>query len=113
MDGEFVPYIWYGAKSLLNQRVCKVVPKQGVHPFFLYATLKPILAEIERTQGGTTVIHLGKKDFDKMVCFNIDSSKHSEFYKTVEPIYSLIIKNHQEILTLLDVNKSLLSYLSR
>lgn len=113
MDGEFVPYIWYGAKSLLNQRVCKVVPKQGVHPFFLYATLKPILAEIERTQGGTTVIHLGKKDFDKMVCVNIDSSKHSEFYKTVEPIYSLIIKNHQEILTLLDFNKSLLSFLSR
>lgn len=113
MDGEFVPYIWYGAKSLLNQRVCKVVPKQGVHPFFLYATLKPILAEIERTQGGTTVIHLGKKDFDKMVCSNIDNTKHSEFYKKVEPIYSLIIKNHQEILALSDVNKSLLSYLSR
>ena len=112
MDGEFVPYIWYGAKSLLNQRVCKVVPKQGVHPFFLYATLKPILAEIERTQGGTTVIHLGKKDFDKMVCSNIDNTKHSEFYKKVEPIYSLIIKNHQEILALSDVNKSLLSYLS-
>lgn len=113
MDGEFVPYIWYGAKSLLNQRVCKVVPKQGVHPFFLYATLKPILAEIERTQGGTTVIHLGKKDFDKMVCSNIDNTKHSEFYKKVEPIYSLIIKNHQEILALSDVNKSLLSHLSR
>ena len=33
MDGEFIPYIWYGAKSLLNQRVCKVVPKHDVHPF--------------------------------------------------------------------------------
>lgn len=31
--GEFIPYIWYGAKSLLNQRVCKVVPKHDVHPF--------------------------------------------------------------------------------
>ena len=113
MDGEFVPYIWYGAKSLLNQRVCKVLPKQGIHPFFLYATLKPILAEIERTQGGTTVIHLGKKDFDKMVCFNIDNEKHREFSNIIEPIYSLIIKNNQEILTLLETQKSILSYLSR
>ena len=96
MDGEFIPYIWYGAKSLLNQRVCKVIPKQGVHPFFLYATLKPILAEIERTQGGTTVIHLGKKDFDKMVCVNIDNEKHREFSHVIEPIYSLIIRNNQE-----------------
>ena len=113
MDGEFVPYIWYGAKSLLNQRVCKVLPKQGIHPFFLYATLKPILAEIERTQGGTTVIHLGKKDFDKMVCINIDNEKHREFSNIIEPIYSLIIKNNQEILTLLETQKSILSYLSR
>ena len=113
MDGEFVPYIWYGAKSLLNQRVCRVLPKQGIHPFFLYATLKPILAEIERTQGGTTVIHLGKKDFDKMVCFNIDNEKHREFSNIIEPIYSLIIKNNQEILTLLETQKSILSYLSR
>lgn len=113
MDGEFIPYIWYGAKSLLNQRVCKVVPKQGVHPFFLYATLKPILAEIERTQGGTTVIHLGKKDFDKMVCVNIDNEKHREFSHVVEPIYSLIIRNNQEILTLLSTCKSILSSLSR
>lgn len=113
MDGEFVPYIWYGAKSLLNQRVCKVIPKQGIHPFFLYATLKPILADIERTQGGTTVIHLGKKDFDKMVCFNIDNEKHYDFFYIIEPIYSLIIANNQEILSLSEAKKSILSYLSR
>ena len=112
MDGEFIPYIWYGTKSLLNQRVCKVVPKQGVHPFFLYATLKPILAEIERTQGGTTVIHLGKKDFDKMVCVNIDNEKHREFSHVIEPIYSLVIRNNQEMLTLLSTCKSILSSLS-
>lgn len=113
MDGEFIPYIWYGVKSLLNQRVCKVVPKHDVHPFFLYATLKPILAEIERTQGGTTVIHLGKRDFDKMVCVNIDNEKHREFSHIIEPIYSLIIKSNQEILDLLNMSESILSYLSR
>lgn len=113
MDGEFIPYIWYGAKSLLNQRVCKVVPQQGIHPFFLYATLKPILAEIQRTQGGTTVIHLGKKDFDKMVCTNIDTQKHTEFSKNIAPIYSLLLENNQEILALTELHKALLSSLSR
>lgn len=113
MDGEFIPYIWYGAKSLLNQRVCKVVPQQGIHPFFLYATLKPILAEIQRTQGGTTVIHLGKKDFDKMVCSNIDTQKHTEFSKNIAPIYSLLLENSQEILALTELHKALLSSLSR
>ena len=113
MDGEFIPYIWYGAKSLLNQRVCKVVPQQGIHPFFLYATLKPILAEIQRTQGGTTVIHLGKKDFDKMVCSNIDTQKHTEFSKNIAPIYSLLLENNQEILALTELHKALLSSLSR
>ena len=113
MDGEFIPYIWYGAKSLLNQRVCKVVPQQGIHPFFLYATLKPILAEIQRTQGGITVIHLGKKDFDKMVCSNIDTQKHTEFSKNIAPIYSLLLENNQEILALTELHKALLSSLSR
>lgn len=113
MDGEFIPYIWYGAKSLLNQRVCKVVPQQGIHPFFLYATLKPILAEIQRTQGGTTVIHLGKKDFDKMVCSNIDTQKHTEFSKNIAPIYSLLLEHNQEILALTELHKALLSSLSR
>lgn len=113
MDGEFIPYIWYGAKSLLNQRVCKVVPQQGIHPFFLYATLKPILAEIQRTQGGTTVIHLGKKDFDKMVCSNIDTQKHTEFSNNIAPIYSLLLENNREILALTELHKALLSSLSR
>ena len=113
MDGEFLPYIWFGSESLLNQRVCKVVPKPNIHPYFVFATLKPILNEIERTQGGTTVIHLGKKDFDKMVCQNIDDTNHQSFYQQINPIFTLMIANNKEILKLQAFNDILLTQLSR
>lgn len=114
MDGEFLPYIWVGETGLLNQRVCKVSPAATyVHPFFLFATLKPILNEIERTQGGTTVIHLGKKDFDKMTCVNLTKVKHEEFYKLVAPIYKKWIAYSKETLSLARLKKLLLTNLSR
>ena len=52
-----------------------------------------IFVEIERTQGGTTVIHLGKRDFDKMVCVNIGNEKHREFSHIIEPIYMQNLRN--------------------
>ena len=104
MDGEFIPHVWYGNTGVLNQRVCKIVPvKQSIHPMFLFWTLKPILAEIQRTQGGTTVIHIGKKDFDKMVCAHMTEKEHKEFYEKVDPMFKLLVLNYKEILKLLSM----------
>lgn len=101
MDGEFIPHVWYGSTGVLNQRVCKIVPvKQTIHPMFLFWTLKPILAEIQRTQGGTTVIHIGKKDFDKMVCAHMTEDEHKNFYEKVDPMFKLLVLNYKEILKL-------------
>lgn len=101
MDGEFIPHVWYGSTGVLNQRVCKIVPvKQTIHPMFLFWTLKPILAEIQRTQGGTTVIHIGKKDFDKMVCAHMTEGEHKNFYEKVDPMFKLLVLNNKEILKL-------------
>ena len=101
MDGEFIPHVWYGSTGVLNQRVCKIVPvKQAIHPMFLFWTLKPILAEIQRTQGGTTVIHIGKKDFDKMVCTHMTEDEHKNFYEKVDPMFKLLVLNNKEILKL-------------
>ena len=113
MDGEFIPHIWFGDIGVLNQRVCKVVPVESfIHPLFLYWTLKPILAEIQRTQGGTTVIHIGKKDFDKMQVYHISKEEHLEFKRKVEPIYNQILYNYQEILKIAQMQPLLLSKLS-
>lgn len=114
MDGEFIPHIWYGHKGVLNQRVCKVIPtRDTVHPLFLYLTLKPILAEVQRTQGGTTVIHIGKKDFDRMVCISLTEEEHIAFSRKVLPLYNRMLENYQEILLLSQMQTDILSLLSR
>ena len=114
MDGEFIPHIWYGHKGVLNQRVCKVIPtRDTVHPLFLYLTLKPILAEVQRTQGGTTVIHIGKKDFDRMVCVSLTEEEHISFSRKVFPLYNRMLENYQEILLLSQMQTDILSLLSR
>ena len=114
MDGEFIPHIWYGHKGVLNQRVCKVIPtRDTVHPLFLYLTLKPILAEVQRTQGGTTVIHIGKKDFDRMVCTALTEDEHIAFSRKILPLYNRMLENYQEILLLSQMQTDILSLLSR
>jgi type I restriction enzyme S subunit len=65
MDGEFRAHIWRGARSLLNQRVCKFVPHANVAPVFLYFALLEPLADEERSKVGTTVSHLNKDDIDR------------------------------------------------
>lgn len=64
MDGEFRPYIWGNDEAWLNQRICVFENKRPKGKAFLYCTIKPLLYAIEQTQVATTVIHIGKKDFD-------------------------------------------------
>lgn len=114
MDGEFIPHIWYGNTGVLNQRVCKVVPSNScVHPLFLYLTLKPILAEVQRTQGGTTVIHIGKKNFDKMSCIALSADQHSKFSRLVTPLFERMLNNYREKLQLSEMQETILAKLSR
>lgn len=61
MDGEFRVNTWSGGKALLNQRVCKLVPKQGLNPRFLMHFLPKDLKRIEDQTPFVTVKHLSSK----------------------------------------------------
>lgn len=65
MDGEFRPYIWGNDAAWLNQRVCIFDNIRENGKAFLYCTIKPLLHSVEATELATTVIHIGKKDFDE------------------------------------------------
>lgn len=64
MDGEFRPYIWGSGEAWLNQRVCVFENKRPKGKVFLFCSIKPLLNLIEQTEVATTVIHIGKQDFD-------------------------------------------------
>ena len=68
MDGEFSVNLWNGPVGLLNQRVCKISPKEPkiLNPLFLYYELQKPLKVIESQIGQTTVKHLLDKDLDKI-----------------------------------------------
>jgi type I restriction enzyme S subunit len=62
MDGEFNLARWRGGRALLNQRVCKVVPRVGkVEPQYLFWALPKELKVIEDRTPFVTVKHLSAK----------------------------------------------------
>ncbi|MBR3478193.1 MAG: restriction endonuclease subunit S [Bacteroidaceae bacterium] len=66
MDAEFAPYIWKGQKGLLNQRVCKIKPKNtSIGRLFCMLLVKPQLLFVQAVKTGTTVSHIGKSDIDR------------------------------------------------
>lgn len=62
MDGEFRCYSWNGPDSLLNQRVCKLVPLPNeVDADYLFYAIDKELKSIEDATAFTTVKHLSSK----------------------------------------------------
>ena len=66
MDGEFNIAYWKGGHAYLNQRVCKIIPKEGVHKRYLFYQLMPILKRIENRTAFVTVKHLSAKELNKI-----------------------------------------------
>ena len=108
MDGEFRPYIWGNEEAWLNQRVCVFNNKRQKGKAFLLYTLKPLLNHIEQTQVATTVIHIGKKDFDAFKLYLPDDKVLDEFDEITSPMIWQIVNNSLENKRLATLRDSLL-----
>ena len=96
MDGEFRPYIWGNDEAWLNQRVCVFENKRPCGKAFLLSTLKPLLNVIEQTQVATTVIHIGKKDYDAFEIDLPDAATLDKFDLLTNGMIWTIVSNSQE-----------------
>ena len=96
MDGEFRPYIWGNDEAWLNQRVCVFENKRPNGKAFLYFTINPLLFAIEQTQVATTVIHIGKKDFDAFEIMLPDTELLDAFDVITTPMVEQIVSNSIE-----------------
>ena len=108
MDAVFRPYLWSGQKGLLNQRVCRFIPKKFASRIFVFEFMKPHLSFYEKTKVGTTVIHLGKSDLDSIVTIIPSKEIISKFKELSTPIEEKIINNNQKIQTLKKTRDTLL-----
>ena len=96
MDGEFRPYIWGNDEAWLNQRVCVFENKRPNGKAFLYFTIKPLLYAIEQTQVATTVIHIGKKDYDAFEIMLPDAVTLDSFDSLTSSMIMQIVSNSFE-----------------
>lgn len=108
MDGEFRPYIWGNEKAWLNQRVCIFENKRPKGKAFLFYTIKPLLNMIEQTQVATTVIHIGKKDFDAFEVLLPSEDVLNQFDEITTPMVEQIVNNRLENKRLSNLRDALL-----
>lgn len=108
MDGEFRPYIWGNEGAWLNQRVCVFDNKRPRGKAFLFFTIKPLLKFIEDTEAATTVIHIGKNDFDKFNFIMPDEKTMNEYDEITFPMYNQISNNLLENTRLIKLRDTLL-----
>ncbi len=108
MDGEFRPYIWGNEPGWLNQRVCVFDNKRPKGKAFLYFSIKPLLDVVEKTQVATTVIHIGKKDFDKFQIVLPTEEVLNKFDELTDSMLDHIVENRLENTRLAQLRDSLL-----
>ena len=111
MDGEFRPHIWTGREAALNQRVCKFVPNSDVNRLFLLHSLERPLSDLEQTKSGTTVIHLGKRDIDKITCPIPEEQIMEQFNSVTKPIHGRLINIGRQNISLRKLRDTLLPQL--
>jgi type I restriction enzyme S subunit len=67
MDGDFNCARWIGNTSLLNQRVCKIIPVTGLYlDKFLFLCLQPYLNAINEETSSITVKHLSSRTIQEI-----------------------------------------------
>ena len=86
MDGEFNIAYWKGGHAYLNQRVCKIIPKEGVHKRYLFYQPMPILKRIENRTAFVTVKHLSAKELNKIELSLPDFPRQQRIADTLDKV---------------------------
>lgn len=108
MDGEFRAYLWGGEEAWLNQRVCVFKPNLPENRCYVRESIRPQLEAVEASETATTVIHIGKGDFDRFVILDPRKETLRAFSRLVEPMLDKIVQAKQESRTLAALRDTLL-----
>ena len=67
MDGEFNIAYWKGGRAYLNQRVCRLIPREDVDRDYIFYYMPQALKAIEDATPFVTVKHLSAKQLSKIL----------------------------------------------
>ena len=106
MDGEFNIAQWHGGKAYLNQRVCRLIPKDEINPLYLFYFMPRALKTIEDKTPFVTVKHLSAKELNKIVVPVPTLREQKEISSSLQKLDELISLRKQQLSKLDDLVKS-------
>lgn len=97
MDGEFNIAKWGNTPAVLNQRVCRLIPKSSIDKGYLYYCMPFILKKIEAKTPFVTVKHLSAKELNKAKIPLPSLDEQRRIAAVLDKVSDLIAKRKQQL----------------
>jgi len=106
MDGEFNIAKWGKTPALLNQRVCRLAPKDSIDKDYLFYFMPIALKRIEEKTPFVTVKHLSAKELNKIEIPVLPLEEQRKIAETLSKVDELIAFREQQLAKLDELVKS-------
>ena len=106
MDGEFNISKWGKTPALLNQRVCRLAPKDSIDKDYLFYFMPIALKRIEEKTPFVTVKHLSAKELNKIEIPVLSLEEQRKIAETLSKADKLIAFRDQQLAKLDEVVKA-------
>ena len=106
MDGEFNIAKWGKTPALLNQRVCRLAPKDSIDKDYLFYFMSIALKQIEEKTPFVTVKHLSAKELNKIEIPVLSLEEQRKIAETLSKVDELIAFRDQQLAKLDELVKA-------
>ena len=106
MDGEFNIAKWGKTPALLNQRVCRLAPKDSIDKDYLFYFMPVALKRIEEKTPFVTVKHLSAKELNKIEIPVLSLEEQRKIAETLSKVDELIAFRDQQLTKLDELVKA-------
>lgn len=106
MDGEFNIAKWGKAPALLNQRVCRLAPKDSIDKDYLFYFMPIALKRIEEKTPFVTVKHLSAKELNKIEIPVLPLEEQRKIAETLSKVDELIAFRDRQLAKLDELVKA-------
>ena len=106
MDGEFNIAKWGKTPALLNQRVCRLMPKTNIDKGYLFYFMPIALKKIEEKTPFVTVKHLSAKELNKIEIPILPFDEQKKIATVLDKVSDLVSCRKQQLVKLDELVKA-------